>query len=127
MITTILFLALVTPDPRLTPGALCTAASVGYDGPRYPAAIPHCKRRVTLTIRRTVLARYGVPWAKRSSVEIDHLIPLCLGGSNDLSNLWAQRIADARKKDSTEKRLCGLLRAGKISQAAAVQRIVEGK
>ena len=32
---------------------------------RYPEGIPICRRRVTLTMRRTVLAAYGVPWKRR--------------------------------------------------------------
>lgn len=125
MIPTLLFLALVTPDPTLTPGALCTPFSVGFDGYAYPASVPHCRRHVTLTMRRTVLAKYGVPWARRGTVEIDHYIPLCLGGSNDLINLWAEPLSSARKKDVLEVHLCALLRGGKITQAAAVQQIRE--
>lgn len=123
MITALLFLALTTPDPRITTGALCTPFSVGFDGYAYPEGIPHCKRHVTLTMRRTVLARYGVPWARRGTVEIDHLVPLCLGGSNDLTNIWAEPLSAAKRKDVVEKRLCSALRAGKIRQAVAVEQM----
>jgi hypothetical protein len=127
VITALLFLALTTPDPLITPGVLCTPFSVGFDGYAYSQAIPHCKRHVTATMRRTVLARYGIPWARRGTVEIDHLIPLCLGGSNDLGNLWAEPLRSAERKDAVEKRLCSGLRAGKITQAAAVEQIREWK
>lgn len=123
MITALLFLAISIPDPRLTPGALCTVSSVGFDGLRYPAAIPHCQRYVTTAMKKKVLAKYGVPWAQRGLYEVDHLVPLCLGGSNDLSNLWAESWPHAKRKDVLEKRLCAALRVGKITQAAAVEQI----
>jgi hypothetical protein len=33
---------------------------------------------------------YGEPTSLRSTVELDHLIPLELGGANDVSNLWPE-------------------------------------
>ena len=40
--------------------------------------------------RDEVLLRYGLPAGPHPDYEIDHLIPLCLGGSDDFSNLWPQ-------------------------------------
>jgi hypothetical protein len=34
--------------------------------------------------------RYGLPAGTHPDYEIDHLIPLGLGGSDDSSNLWPQ-------------------------------------
>ena len=36
-----------------------------------------------------LLVRRSLPAAIRQ-IEIDHLIPLCLGGADDPSNLWPQ-------------------------------------
>lgn len=115
------------PDPKLTPGALCSYAAVGFDGYRYPEHVAHCARMVTTTMKRTVLASYGIAWSKRGAFTIDHLVPLCLGGSNDISNLWPETTAEAHSKDALEDRLCAALRAGRISQAEAVGRIKHWK
>lgn len=34
--------------------------------------------------------------------ELDHFIPLEVGGSSNLSNLWLEPIAEARRKDKDE-------------------------
>ena len=39
--------------------------------------------------RDEILKRYGVPPGTHPDYEIDHLIPLCLGGSDDPPNLYA--------------------------------------
>ena len=39
--------------------------------------------------RDEILKRYGVPPGTHPNYEIDHLIPLCLGGSDDPPNLYA--------------------------------------
>lgn len=40
---------------------------------------------------------------------IDHVKPLCAGGPDDPSNMQWQRIAEAKKKDVDERRLCASL------------------
>jgi len=61
--------------------------------------------------------------------EIDHLVPLCLGGSDDFSNLWPQSrqtIApkwNAEAKDRLERRLCEMVCSGQLDLAAAQQAI----
>lgn len=37
---------------------------------------------------------------------IDHIVPLCAGGPDRVSNLQWQTTADAKIKDRTERRLC---------------------
>lgn len=55
--------------------------------------------------------------------ELDHIVPLCLCGSNDRSNLQLQLWADARRKDRDEARLCYMVEHGEISRAAAQQQM----
>jgi len=61
--------------------------------------------------------------------EIDHLVPLCLGGSDDFSNLWPQprqTIApkwNAEAKDRLERRLCEMVCSGQLDLATAQQAI----
>ena len=75
----------VRPDKNLTGGSVRT-------GDR-DAACGHAKenRGPLFSARRDeILRRYGLPPGTHPDYEIDHLIPLCLGGSDDPSNLWPQ-------------------------------------
>lgn len=74
------------PDLGCTPGAvmtrdtrvICTTAT----GPR---------RNVTQAVRRAAFAAYGRPFPPpQGSTELDHLIPLELGGDNTIENLWPE-------------------------------------
>jgi len=56
-------------------------------------------------------------------VEYDHLISLELGGSNDLTNLWPEPIADAHVKDGLEAHLRSEVCAGKLNLADVQARI----
>jgi hypothetical protein len=57
--------------------------------------------------------------------EIDHLIPLCLGGSDDPSNLWPQprrsveETWNAEAKDRLERLMCNMVCEGQIDIATA--------
>jgi hypothetical protein len=77
-------------------------------------AIEH--RPVMTDARRDeVLTRYKLPAGPHPDYEIDHLVPLCLGGSDDASNLWPQPRRsieptwNAEAKDRLERKLCNLV------------------
>ena len=38
-------------------------------------------------LKAEAMARAGLPWSEHNDFELDHVVPRCLGGSNDLSNL----------------------------------------
>lgn len=79
------------PITKLTPGAT---------DPRVTEITAHntvCKVGYTSTVRsvssatkRAVMKAYGLPVSDLHLVEIDHLISLEIGGSNDAKNLWPQ-------------------------------------
>jgi hypothetical protein len=109
------------PNRALTPGdvAQSDAAAVCSTG----NASRH--RRVSYRTRDRVYLAYGIPRGQRKGrYEIDHLVPLELGGSNRPANLWPQPLADAKRKDRVEEQLHDLVCAGRMSLDAA-QRAIE--
>lgn len=110
------------PNPALTPGAVfdaVTAEQVCAVG--YSAAV----RNVTAAERAQVYAEYGledVPGAD----EVDHFIPLELGGSNDITNLWPEPYvgSGARTKDRVENYLHQQVCDGLMTLSDAQQLIV---
>ncbi|MBI4787932.1 MAG: HNH endonuclease [Chloroflexi bacterium] len=75
------------PDPACTPGAIfATATSDQVCVAGYSASV----RDVPDTLKDVVYAEYGLPRDPPGNYEVDHLIPLALGGSNDIANLWPQ-------------------------------------
>lgn len=113
-----------TPKADVTPGALCAPSDPNFKGYDYPEHIARCNRHVSKSDKTQIAASYGgIPEKDWANYEFDHLIPLCVGGSNDLSNLWPEPISQAKKKDLLENDLCLAMKAGTITQAAAVAKV----
>jgi hypothetical protein len=74
------------PDPDCTPGAVFTEATkeeICVSG--YSKKV----RNVSQKLKKKAFEIYGIDYpVPFGSYEIDHLIPLSLGGNNDISNLW---------------------------------------
>jgi hypothetical protein len=68
-------------------------------------------------IKRSMLP----PNHKASEYELDHIVPLCLGGSNDRSNLQLQTWDEAARKDKDEVALCALVHEGALTCDEAQQ------
>lgn len=47
--------------------------------------------------------------------ELDHIVPLCMGGSNDRTNLQLQTWIEARRKDIDEAALCDMVQTGALT------------
>ena len=65
-------------------------------------------------------------WCKPKNCEVDHLISLELGGSNDIKNLWPQPYAgewNAHLKDALENRLHKLICDGTVTPQDAQYQI----
>ncbi len=80
-------------------------------------------RHVTAAMKRRVFASYGV--VETRLYIIDHLIPRELGGADDVSNLWPEKIADAHVKDKQENLLHRQVCAGTVTLREAQRRMAE--
>jgi len=72
-------------------------------------------------MRDQVYAEYGRTRGP-DCCEVDHLIPLELGGSNDMKNLWpepSEPHPGYREKDQLENELHAMVCSGKIALADA--------
>ena len=80
--------------------------------------------------KHAVEREYGLPAGLyRHGLEIDHIVPLRLGGSNNIANLFPEEYAFGnhapgyRVKDRLDTRLHALVCAGRIPLRTAQQRI----
>jgi hypothetical protein len=83
-------------------------------------------RDVPAAVKRDAYAEYGRSKEKGKCCEVDHLIPLELGGSNRLKNLWPEPYDtewSAKVKDRLENRLHAMVCAGDIELSAAQKAI----
>ncbi|MBA2680272.1 MAG: HNH endonuclease [Ktedonobacteraceae bacterium] len=93
------------PDPICTPGSVfagVTASEVCTPG--YSKSV----RNVPTSVKNQVYASYGIMTHSPGEYEIDHHIPLELGGSNEVTNLWPEPASPApgfHEKDKVENYL----------------------
>ena len=108
------------PDRACSPGAYSsglTAAVICAAGFRTSTI-----RHVTQTTKFAVETEYGLaPRLYGRTLEIDHIVPLELGGSNAIANLFPER--DYRRKDALENRVHALVCAGRMDLRAAQRAI----
>jgi hypothetical protein len=112
------------PDRDCSPGAILVNAT--------PALI--CKKGYSKTVRdvsdkmrAAIYTEYGLPPAHYGrAYQIDHIVPLGLGGSNDPANLWPQAGSPApgyTVKDSLDRRLPKLVCNGERTLGIAQKAI----
>ncbi len=107
------------PDKACTPGAVfeqATVAEICVSG--YTKTM----RNVTVALKRDVYAEYGVEHRVKGEYEVDHLVPLELGGSNDIANLWpepAEPRPGFHEKDKVENYLHEQVCSGQMELRAA--------
>lgn len=118
-----------TPDLEITPGKLCDRPSSF----RYSEKIAYCDRDVSYETKEIVIKEYdqkknfSILSLPRADFKIDHLIPLCAGGSNDIVNLWPQHKSVYAQTDPLEPVVCAKMNQGKLKQKDAVLLIIEAK
>jgi hypothetical protein len=118
------------PDLKLSPGAsnpeankavICTVGyTAGVDA--HGAKV----RDVPESLKQKIYDEYKID-RKSDRFEIDHIISLQLGGSNDPKNLWPQSYTtkpyNAYMKDDLENKMKKLICDGKITQDQAQKEI----
>jgi hypothetical protein len=111
------------PDPRCTPGSIdpivtqaniystiCESGWTKTVRPPYSQTEPFKKN--------VAFPAYGLTWYRES--ELDHLVPLELGGSNDATNLWPELgKSSGNPKDYVESALNRAVCDGRVSLVAA--------
>jgi hypothetical protein len=114
-------------DPACTPGAIDTAVTqaniqsticvTGYTTTVRPPD------SITEPAKLQSMMAYSSP-GSASDYEYDHLVPLELGGSSDVRNLFPEAHAGGSyTKDGVESRLNHVVCSGQVSLAAAQQAI----
>jgi len=110
------------PDPRCTPGSIDPIVTQG----NIRSTI--CKSGWTATVRppesqtekfkfNVAYPAYGDPHSEKT--ELDHLVPLELGGSNDATNLWPETPPTPNPKDKVEDALNRAVCGGRVTLPAA--------
>jgi len=123
-LTSLSSFAYTTPDYSITPGQICSEDNPDFDRFDYSEQIARCKRNVNKSKKIKIADLYGgIDQSEWPNYEFDHFIPLCAGGSNDISNLWPQPLDEANEKDVIENRVCNALRQGNMSQEEAISTI----
>lgn len=110
------------PDSACTPGAIfANVTKTQVCTPGYASSV----RDVPQSVKEKVYAEYGITKHQPGQYEVDHLVSLQLGGSNDIANLWpeaANPTPGFHQKDLVENYLNSQICSGAISlQAAQVE------
>lgn len=111
------------PDPTCTPGIILTHNTSLICIPGYATSV----RNVSQATKDKVYKMYGISTHITGEWEIDHLIPLSLGGSNDIANLWpepSKPYPGFYQKDRVEQYFYNEVCAGRMSLDIAQMEIV---
>jgi hypothetical protein len=109
------------PDVQLTPGHAGHDTAADICKPEYdnPAS------NIPIKLKERVFAKYRLN-KYEVGYNVDHLIPVRLGGSNSTTNLWPQPLAGEwcwQRKNKLEHRLRKLVCSGRLALKQAQQEI----
>ena len=111
------------PDPSCTPGAIFTGVTATeICTPGYAGSV----RNVPTSVKNQIYANYGIASHTPGQYEIDHYIPLELGGSNDVTNLWPEPASPQpgfHEKDKVENYLHDQVCSGAMDLSTAENEI----
>jgi hypothetical protein len=109
----------VLAEPALNPAVIEATINETICTPYYAARV-RLPWYTMARIKLRLLKERGESWLDAPKYELDHIIPLCLGGAaGDLSNLQLQPWEEAKKKDRVEAQACRCVCAGKATLAEA--------
>jgi hypothetical protein len=113
------------PDPACTPGAALPGVTTAQIcTPGYASSV----RDVPQGEKNQVYIEYGIRTHREGEYEVDHLVSLELGGSNDIANLWPEA-AEPRpgfhEKDRFENYLHDQVCSGRMELQEAQRRIAQ--
>lgn len=101
--------AVVMPNAAITPGEVLSTNVNEICISGYAKRT----RDVSTATKNEVYAEYGITSHAPNQYEIDHLIPLGIGGANDIRNLWPQptdprpgRLEKDALEDELHNRIC---------------------
>jgi hypothetical protein len=107
------------PDHACTPGDIFPHATKDeICVPGYASSV----RDVPQSVKEQVYAAYGISSRNPGQYEVDHLVNLSIGGSNDVSNLWPQAASPTpgfHEKDKVEVYLQDQVCSGKMDLRTA--------
>lgn len=112
----------VLPRRDLTPGLADPQATTDIVCHRSTKTV----RNVPLSVHDQVYAEYGITHHITGEYEVDHLIPLEVGGSNDIKNLWpepANPVPGFHQKDVLENALHAKVCDGSVNLSDAQTQI----
>ncbi|GLV53683.1 hypothetical protein KDH_05350 [Dictyobacter sp. S3.2.2.5] len=110
-------------DKQCTPGAIfpnATAKQICKSG--YSKSV----RNVPVSVKNEAYSEYGITHHTTGQYEVDHLISLELGGSNDIANLWPEAASPKpgfHQKDAVENYLHSQVCSGKMDLRTAQTKI----
>lgn len=82
----------ILPNPTLTPGVVASTDEAEVCGHSAAGTYSQTHRLTTAAMKAEVFREYGIDpaVARNQSWEIDHRLPLALGGGDQLGDLWPQ-------------------------------------
>lgn len=121
------------PNPALTPGLIATQNIADLTATSACGTYSQCHRATSAALKTQVRSEYsGCPSGAGQS-EIDHFVPLALGGADDVKNLWCEPLDlpwqggnyGFKTKDKLENYLVIEVKAGLLAPANAQQCILD--
>jgi hypothetical protein len=114
------------PDPHCTPGSIDPAVTQATI--RKTICVTGYTKKVRPSSSETDRFKYDVAYVaygtpRSEKTELDHLVSLELGGSNDAANLWPENPPTPNPKDKVENALHRAVCDGRVTLAAAQRAI----
>jgi len=106
------------PNPSITPGATLKVSKDDLCGPTRKEA----EGNIPISLKTKVFQLYKIRTEATAPQNIDHLIPISLGGSNAIENLWPQPLSgewNYNQKNQLERKLHRMVCKGELDLATA--------